>query len=44
MSHNETVDMYIDMEFSMKLSLSIQQYTQRNERKDLCETNEICGE
>lgn len=38
------LDMYIDMEFSMKLSLSIQQYTQRNERKDLCETNEICGE
>lgn len=38
------LDMDIDMEFSMKLSLSIQQYTQRNERKDLCETNEICGE
>lgn len=38
------LDINIDMEFSMKLSLSIQQYTQRNERKDLCETNEICGE
>lgn len=35
------LDMYIDMEFSMKLSLSIQQYTQWNEKKNLCETNEI---